>query len=275
MKKKIGELYNKPIVIGNPNEVTKNEIHISNLNASSSSNGSSMKYYDCIQDFLRGESHDVTLVDNVKAILEENGTTIIAPESVMNWGSFSPVVIAVAIDTENRRCYVDGEWITMKEYAQRFDGFNPDTHTEITEEEFYHIPESIIIPYKDRNKLGEIFEDCYSKLLRLGVQPNGDSAFDSTPIRFPIPFLGYKTISIEINPDYFTNTEPNYINFFFTRSDFYRSNDSWYNYDDPNQKEFVDNVEVVCLELCSSGIAMCRIVYPDGTKEYLCPMVVG
>lgn len=31
MKKKIGELYNKPIVIGNKNEVTRNEVHIDEL----------------------------------------------------------------------------------------------------------------------------------------------------------------------------------------------------------------------------------------------------
>jgi hypothetical protein len=31
MKKKIGEIYNKPIVVGNKNEVTKNEIHKSEL----------------------------------------------------------------------------------------------------------------------------------------------------------------------------------------------------------------------------------------------------
>lgn len=31
MKKKVGELYDKPIVIGNPNEFTKNEIALSDL----------------------------------------------------------------------------------------------------------------------------------------------------------------------------------------------------------------------------------------------------
>lgn len=32
-KKKIGEIYNKPIVIGDKNEVEKHEIHIDELNA--------------------------------------------------------------------------------------------------------------------------------------------------------------------------------------------------------------------------------------------------
>lgn len=31
MKKKVGELYDKPIVIGNPNEFTKNEIALDEL----------------------------------------------------------------------------------------------------------------------------------------------------------------------------------------------------------------------------------------------------
>ena len=31
MKKKVGELYDKPIVIGNPNEFTKNELPLNEL----------------------------------------------------------------------------------------------------------------------------------------------------------------------------------------------------------------------------------------------------
>lgn len=30
MKKKVGELYDKPIVVGNPNDITKNEILLKN-----------------------------------------------------------------------------------------------------------------------------------------------------------------------------------------------------------------------------------------------------
>jgi hypothetical protein len=50
MKKKIGEIYNKPIVVGNKNEITKNEVHIDNLGGSTSGEGggsaSSWRYYD-------------------------------------------------------------------------------------------------------------------------------------------------------------------------------------------------------------------------------------
>ena len=38
MKTKIGELYNKPIVIGNPNEFTKNEIPLSELRGGNENN---------------------------------------------------------------------------------------------------------------------------------------------------------------------------------------------------------------------------------------------
>lgn len=41
MKRKIGELYNKPIVIGDKNEVTSNEIHINSLKSSNEGGGSS------------------------------------------------------------------------------------------------------------------------------------------------------------------------------------------------------------------------------------------
>lgn len=50
MKKKIGEIYNKPIVIGDKNLVTKNEIHKDDLSAGSgdapSGGGDTMKYYN-------------------------------------------------------------------------------------------------------------------------------------------------------------------------------------------------------------------------------------
>lgn len=45
MKKKIGEIYNKPIVVGNKNEITKNEIHIDELSGGNAS-GEEMIYFD-------------------------------------------------------------------------------------------------------------------------------------------------------------------------------------------------------------------------------------
>lgn len=45
MKKKVGELYDKPIVIGNPNEFTKNEIALSELGGSNGGSNN-IKYYN-------------------------------------------------------------------------------------------------------------------------------------------------------------------------------------------------------------------------------------
>lgn len=44
MKRKIGELYNKPVVIGDKNLVTKNETHISELQGSNEGGGIHLKF---------------------------------------------------------------------------------------------------------------------------------------------------------------------------------------------------------------------------------------
>lgn len=46
MKKKIGEIYNKPIVVGNKNEITKNEIHVDELFTSGENNSKELKRND-------------------------------------------------------------------------------------------------------------------------------------------------------------------------------------------------------------------------------------
>lgn len=49
MKKKVGELYDKPIVIGNPNEFNKNEIALSELGGSNGGSNN-IKYYNLPND---------------------------------------------------------------------------------------------------------------------------------------------------------------------------------------------------------------------------------
>ena len=46
MKKKIGEIYNKPIVVGNKNEITKNEIHVDELFTSGENNSKELERND-------------------------------------------------------------------------------------------------------------------------------------------------------------------------------------------------------------------------------------
>jgi hypothetical protein len=66
MKKKIGELYNKPIVIGNKNEVTKNEVHIDEL-SSNSEEGNKLNYSSDSQDDL------ALLFNKLHYLVEEKG----------------------------------------------------------------------------------------------------------------------------------------------------------------------------------------------------------
>lgn len=56
-KRKIGEIYNKPIVEGDKNLVTNNEIHKSELQGNSSSNASgvSLKFYRVKNEYRRDE----------------------------------------------------------------------------------------------------------------------------------------------------------------------------------------------------------------------------
>ena len=58
MKTKIGELYNKPIVIGNPNEFTKNEIPLSELKGGSddSFDDGVFSYYKVLNYKIEGDN---------------------------------------------------------------------------------------------------------------------------------------------------------------------------------------------------------------------------
>ena len=163
---------------------------------------SNMKYYSCLPDYFLGEEHEVTLVDSVKIFLQDKGSTIIAPESVYNWGSFSPVVVAVAIDVDNRRCFVNEAWMTMKDYAQRYDGFDVDTHYEISEEEYYRIPSALIM--KDREDLASVYENACERLAHGGISPiyidlNTGSTEDIDALNVPVQFWGYSSINAIMN----------------------------------------------------------------------------
>lgn len=85
MKKKVGELYDKPIVIGNPNEFTKNEIALSELGnggieyylvlnseitkALYNNFGSEIMYHNYGQTIA---SHGIKTVDGERIILAKN-----------------------------------------------------------------------------------------------------------------------------------------------------------------------------------------------------------
>lgn len=142
-----------------------------------------------------------------------------------------------------------------------------------------NIETDIIIKYQDRKKLGIVFEDVYSKLLQNGYNPVGTSIYNSVNIKFPIANLGgnYNTISIECNKDYFIGPYSN-IGYFFSNTNVYKNSDQWTPSDELPENPNIDNVDVVYIELSTtrnSGLAMCRILYPDGTKEYGVYLIAG
>lgn len=71
MKKKIGELYDKPIVIGNKNEVEKHEIHIDELSTPQSGGGSEeddIKFFRIPESLLAAMASIARVFDNTSFI---------------------------------------------------------------------------------------------------------------------------------------------------------------------------------------------------------------
>ena len=240
-----------------------------NVAQSGSESKSAMKYYSCLPDYFLQEVHEVTLVDSVKALLQEDGSTIIAPESVYNWGSFSPIVIAVAIDTENRRCYVDGEWITMKEYALRFDGFNTDTHYEITEEEYYRIPDAWVI--KNEVDIASVYESICSRLTHGGILPEYLDYFTSSTnnvprLNIPVQFWSRSHIGVVKEVEEWRAVA---VLNYFTVKDLY-TNDTL-----NGQEYFCKNI--TCLGMATKEGAYAFFIgkaeLEDGTTKYFLPLI--
>lgn len=57
----------------------------------------------------------------------------------------------------------------MKEYALGYSGFNTDTHYEITEEEYYRIPDAWVI--KNEADIASVYESICSRLAHGGILP--------------------------------------------------------------------------------------------------------
>ena len=127
MKKKIGEIYNKPIVVGNKNEVTKNEIHVGELQGGEKRN---FKYYRIAEEY-RGY---VVYASEIKIngeimqpcyvfVSEDDPTSVLIKAEE---AKFDPDVF-VSYDVEEKT--------TVNELLTGF--INAGLFTEITEEEFY------------------------------------------------------------------------------------------------------------------------------------------
>ena len=130
MKKKVGELYDKPIVIGNPNEFTKNEIALSELGGSFDDG---MVYFKLENPSIAGINH----VFCTSCIVEnESGDRML-----MN---MPPSREKLAIQVSNKIIY-DRDGRTMLEQLileTRINGLdfeNEPTIKQITAKEYYSL----------------------------------------------------------------------------------------------------------------------------------------
>lgn len=78
MKRKIGELYNKPVVIGDKNLVTKNETHISELQGSNEGGGGGAKEYYYLFDADKCIEISGVSEEDFNAELTQNNGAIIS-----------------------------------------------------------------------------------------------------------------------------------------------------------------------------------------------------
>lgn len=82
MKKKVGELYDKPIVIGNPNEFTKNEIALSDLEGDSFDNGT--EYYEVLDNTIFSNF----TTEDVEAMIYSHGHRFVSSSIRLSDGTF-------------------------------------------------------------------------------------------------------------------------------------------------------------------------------------------
>lgn len=124
MKKKVGELYDKPIVIGNPNEFTKNEIALSELGEAS--NILSLEYYIPIKQ----DTETKNLIDS----FYDGGFFCIIDNNLVK-GIFSQCVgFAISPKIMQNKTYNLKEWYINKCSSQGKNFY--DYFKQITESQF-------------------------------------------------------------------------------------------------------------------------------------------
>lgn len=136
MKKKIGEIYHTPIIIGNKNLKTKNEIHVDELGGGSAS----YKYID-VSEENSTRKENLLMVSSLVRFSTDTNDAIATVGGILGSGlpfnSLLEKASAVVIDLNSRQTY-RGE---IKTQAEIIALNNIDIYSlkEITEEEFYTI----------------------------------------------------------------------------------------------------------------------------------------
>lgn len=232
--------------------------------------GSNYKYYDCSKDTTNeyGElPHGIYLADSIKIMKIETGEIMITPEAYFDDGESQ--VLAIAYDM-SKRIYIDGEWVDIKTFLEAQERFDFLAHQEITEEEFYRVPEDVVIHFRDYDKLAEVYEtiakNVFAKMPEDSV-PVVSYWYDAPSLDIPMMECGYKSISVVVNSEGGTPTSDIIGRVFKQDSDFNTAN--WWQDGLDEGEVFYENVDATYFELKNQATGLCKIVFPDGTVKYM------
>lgn len=155
-------------------------------NSGGGSSSGGMKYYECLFDEANGEEgHSDWNLANVKYVDSNNGEVYIAPDgwNGVEWEDDAAFIkVAVAVP-QGRKYYANGQWLDEKEMYLNTSYFDLDTHIEITEEEFYHIPEDAVFDVSKEEDRKALMDFLYPKSKRY-YEAYGKTAFEAVPFFF-------------------------------------------------------------------------------------------
>ena len=180
---------------------------------------------------------------------------------------------AIAIDFSSKVAWSDDEFITIKELISRDNGLPLnvfDSLPRITKEEFYHIPEDVVIPFRDYDKLAEVYETIAKNVFAMMPEdsvPVVSYWYDAPSLDIPMMGCGYKSVSIELNSENGVATN-NIIGRVFKQNYDFNSNDWWHIFEEDGEVSY-ENIDATYFELKNQAVGLGKIVFPDGTVKYM------
>lgn len=145
MKNRVGTLYGKPVVIGDKNLVTDNEIHVSNLsNSKTDEDNDKIEYFKFKEPHSRIE--DSVFIQIIATVAFENGDNKgIVPLSIFGGGfvyhsilGFCSVGFAINSNGEYMEIHSVAEFLSLV-YPGKDDVYNEVGIQPITREEYYNL----------------------------------------------------------------------------------------------------------------------------------------
>jgi hypothetical protein len=180
--------------------------------------------------------------------------------------------VAIAIDFSCKVYYGNG-FITIKENISIDNGFPLDVFDSlprITEEEFYHIPEDVVIPFRDYDKLAEVYETIAKNVFATMPEdsvPVVGYWYDAPSLDIPMMECGYKSVSVVVNSAGGTPTS-DIIGRVFKQDSDSNTNNWWQDGLDEEDVRY-ENVDATYFELKNQATGLCKIVFPDNTVKYM------